>query len=367
MMTLTTLSRLHRSLATEHVLSVYVDFATPNPADRDTWRTALDHALEKARDRLAGTNRGERAAFDQSVAHLERAVELAARDSAVGWCAFITASGVREAHALSTHVPTLAMWNIGACIAPYVRVLRNAEAVWFAIADSRKVALYQYHAGTLTPFDKFRAFHPVDEPAHMGNQVSPHFHSGTHGASGHDAAQRSLIAGRDRMLDEASDRLDALASETAWIVVGGIPVVAAQLADRLPARPRRVVTRVSLDVHASAAQITAAARSAACALHGARDTSELTELLELENDGLATTGAAVTNRALDEARVKTLYITPHYLDTCAEASESAVRSALDQHAELALINGDAAAHLDGIGGIAARLRYRTARDAARAN
>jgi len=367
MMTLTTLSRLRRSLAAEHVLSVYLDFATPNPADRDTWRTALDHALERARTHLAGANRGERAAFDHSVAHLAHAVERAARESPVGWCAFITASGVREAHALSMHVPTLAMWSIGACIAPYVRVLHNAELVWLAIADSRKVALYQYHAGTLTPSDKFRAHNLVDQPEHMGNQVSPHFHSGTHGATGHDAAQRSLIAGRDRMLDEASNRLDALASERAWIVVGGIPVVAAQLADRLPARPRRVVIRVPLDVHASAAQIAAAARSAACTLRGASDSSELAELLELENDGLATTGEEVTNRALDEARVKTLYVTPHFLDTCATASESAVRSALDQHAELVLVNGEAGAHLDEIGGIAARLRYRTSRDAARAS
>jgi stalled ribosome rescue protein Dom34 len=168
------------------------------------------------------------------------------------------------------------------------------------------------------------------------------------------------------MLDEAAHRLDSLAPELGLIIVGGIPGVAAQLADRLRSFPRRVVTRVSLDVHASHASIVTAARSAACVLHGARDSAEIAELVELANDDLATVGEQATALALELGRVWTLYITPRYLQASENDAEVAVRSALDQHAEVVVVSSEAALHLDEIGGIAARARYRASATVERA-
>jgi hypothetical protein len=67
--------------------------------------------------------------------------------------------------------------------------------------------------------------------------------------------------------------------------------------------------------------------------------------------------------ALDQRRVRDLYITHRYLETHAAEAEGAVRSAIDQAASVEEVSGVAAAQLDAHGGMAARLRYRLASEA----
>lgn len=356
MMTLSQLRALHRALASQFVLSAYVHFAAGDPASRQAWRTHLDHALKDLRLRVADSPR-DCIRLERCIVHLEQALAEAVRQGTVSWCAFVTESGVRETHALSVRLPTIAIWSQGACLAPYLRVLREADVAVIAVADSRKVDLYQYVDWTLVSADTIRAHHAVESPAHMSAPASPRFHHGTHGTSGHDAAQRSLLAGRDRMLDDVAERIERLAGDDSWVLIGGIRGIAAHLADRLSHFESRLLARIPLDVHASRADIVAATRSAAGRLRDRRDTAAVTELSALEKAGIASLGEAPTTRALGEERVGHLYLTMQFLDTNAADAEQAVRAALDQHAEISLVSSEAAAHLDQIGGIAARLRY----------
>jgi stalled ribosome rescue protein Dom34 len=67
-----------------------------------------------------------------------------------------------------------------------------------------------------------------------------------------------------------------------------------------------------------------------------------------------------TQWALDQASVRDLYVTRHYLDEHAAEAEDAVRSALDQDASVEEVSGSTAEQLDRAGGVAAGLRFRPA-------
>ena len=151
-----------------------------------------------------------------------------------------------------------------------------------------------------------------------------------------------------------------LADADGWIVTGGIPKVSASLSRVLLAlAPERVMALDALDVHASEAEIAAAAQRGASMLRDASDTRYITEILEnAEQDGLVVLGPAATRAALGQARVRELYITERFLDDHLADAEELVRSAVDQSASVEQVRREAARLLDEHGGLAARLRFR---------
>lgn len=163
------------------------------------------------------------------------------------------------------------------------------------------------------------------------------------------------------MLAEATDRAERLAAPDGWIVVGGIPRVAAQMAGLLAKKtPGRVLRPDSLDIHASRARIAAAARAGASALRNASDLHRLEAAIALGGESdLIALGPAETRRVLEQACVQELYFTHRYLDDHAREIEDAVRAALEQSALVEEVSGEAARRLDEHGGVAARLRYRS--------
>lgn len=361
MLTHAQLVTLHRSLKSERVLSVYLDGTMGDPAKQRSWRLQLEHSLHDLRTWLADSSHDERGQLERCIRLLEG--ELAAFSGGVGapgWVSFITAKGVRDAHHLPVQVPTLAVWSTGACVSPYTRALKETRPVVVVISDARKVEVHRYHIGKLDRVETLRAHHVVEPPSHMGGQGRQGFHTGTRGTAGRDSAQRSLLAGRDRMLAEAVERIGDLAGTDGWIVLGGIPRVVARLAQSLVSvTPHRVLELEGLDVHASDAQLANAARSGAATLRDAADARQLADITNLaEAGGLGVVGPAATRRALERSCVHELYLTLKYLEDHAAEAESAVRAALDQDALIEEVSGDAAKRLDDHGGMAARLRYR---------
>ena len=69
-------------------------------------------------------------------------------------------------------------------------------------------------------------------------------------------------------------------------------------------------------------------------------------------------GHAAAERALQQKRVRELYITHRFLEEHTRHAEDAVRDAIDQGATVEEVERGAAERLDKHGGIAARLRYR---------
>jgi len=364
------LTTLRRSLRDDHVLSVFVDRSATDPAEQRAWRTALDHRFVVLRDELQGSSPDERDKFERCVDLAVKALEeLGPTAGTSGWAAFITADGVRDARALTVGTATFAMWSKGAWLVPCLRDIRRDRSV-VVIADSRHASIHAYHNGVVERVDRVRAHHEVQNPPlHMGALSRPGFHPGTHGATGHDAAQRGSLAGRDHMLDDAVERVSRHASDDAWILVAGIKAVRARLlADLTALAPDRVLELESLDVHGSDAEIADAARAGASVLRDTLDSRRIHEIVEAAGPhGLGAVGAEATKDALDHVCVHQLYVTDRYVAEHPVEAETAVRESLDQHAGVEEVSGKAAELLDGLGGIAAALRFRpTATRATRA-
>jgi hypothetical protein len=356
------LAALHRTLSDRRVLTVYIAGDVDDPAMQRSRRVELDHSLTDLRRWLEDSARVEREEFERCVEQLE--TEVAKLDSGVGapgWAAFITADRIHEAKPLPTPTPTLAVWSTGPCVAPYVRALEEHRPIVVVIVDARQASIFRYQLGTLEHVDVVRAHHAVDQPQHMGTPSRQGFHTGTRGRAGRDAAQRSLLQGRERMIAEAVERVRELAGDEGWILLGGIKRVARIMAHRLePVAPDRVA-HVALDVHATDAQVVQAARSGGSALRDRRDEESIAELSELAGaHGLGVVGPADTHLALRQSSVRNLYVTRRYLEDHAAEAEAAIRAALDQDAAVEEVSGRAASHLNEYGGMAAGLRFRAA-------
>jgi hypothetical protein len=361
MLTYSQLMTLHRNLYDKRVLSVYLDGSTSNPAVQRSWRLQLDHGLADLRRWLADSPRAEREEFEQCVHRLDTAlVAFTAGIGTPGWAAFITADAVHDAHPLPVPAPTMAVWSTGPCIAPYMRAIKEHRAVVVLLVDARRASIYRYRLGKVDRVDVIHAHHVLDQPGHMGTPARPGFHTGTRGRARRDAAQGTLLEGRDRMIAEAVGRARNIAGADGWIVIGGIKRVAARLAQLLaPLAPNRVLQVDSLDVHASEADIAECARSGASALRDAADARRIAEIIDLAGaHGLGMLGPTDAFLALEHSSVRDLYLTHRFLEDHAAEAERAIRAALDQDAFVEEVSGQAAERLNENGGVAVGLRFR---------
>jgi stalled ribosome rescue protein Dom34 len=114
----------------------------------------------------------------------------------------------------------------------------------------------------------------------------------------------------------------------------------------------------SLDIHASDAEIAAAAQESASTLRDAADLQDVSEVIaETERTGAASLGAEATRYALEQSSVRELYFTERYVRDHAGDAEDAVRAAVAQGAVVEEVARGVASRLDEHGGIGARLRY----------
>jgi Bacterial archaeo-eukaryotic release factor family 10 len=361
MLTHEELVALARSLRDERVLSVYLDGSVADPKEKRVWRLELDHRLKDIRQNIQGTPHSERALFDDCVRQLEH--QLATFDGALGapgWVGFITAEGAKHAELLPVPMPTLASWRKGPRVAPYVRALKQNRPVIVVVADKRESTLYRYVHGVLEHLDDLHARIVTEEPTHMSKAPRLGFHSGVHGHPGRDQAQREVIAASKKLISDTAQRVMRAGSDSAWIMVGGIPEVSAHLVQELnELAPGRVRQLVSLDIHASTAEIATAVQYGASQLRDELDAQRIGDMVENEQAiGLAVVGRTATDRALQEKRVRELYLSHGFLEDHMRDAEDAVRDALDQGAAVEEVERSAAERLDRYGGIAARLRYR---------
>jgi hypothetical protein len=361
MLTHTELLSLSNLLRDEHVLSVYIDGTSHDPARQHAWRVQLDHSLEAARRSLTSAPHAERAAFEGCVALLdERLARLGVTGAigAPGWVAFITPSKVHLAEAAPAPMPTLAVWSTGICLTPYVRALKQTRPVVVVVADARKARIYRYAAGTLESPETIHAHAVTEPPSHMGAPPQRGFHGGTRGATGEAAEERALAAGTTRMVADVVRTASELAGLDGWIVAGGIPRVATRLAHAIERVAEGRVQRVELDVHATDAQVAAAARDGASALRDAADLRAVEEIIAAaEHTGPAAIGPEATGYALEQACVRELYLSESYVRDHPLAAEQAVRAALAQDAVVEEVSREVASRLDAHEGVGARLRY----------
>jgi release factor family 10 len=361
MLTYKNLVELETSLRGRSVLSVYVNGEEPDPAKRRRWRVDLRNSLNDIQSWLEGSSHAEREAFLTCRRMLlEQLDAMRGIVRGPGWAGFYTTDGASHTGPVPAPVPTMAVWSTGPCLTPYVRALKESRPVVVMVADGRKVRIFRYAARAITAVETIHAKPRVEHPTHMGAPPRPGFHTGTRGTAGADEAQRELHEGTMHMLHQAVNKVAQLATDSAFIVVGGIPTVARALLRLLPMDVARAMHAERLDVHATKAEVAEVARQSASLMRNAEDSQLIGEALAgAAGNGRGVTGSLDTQRALAQGRARDVYFTQTFLENHSADAEVIVRLALGTQAQVEHVSGVAAARLDEVGGIAARLRYAT--------
>jgi hypothetical protein len=359
MLTYADLVQLERQTRDQTVLSVYLNGEGADSITRSRWQADLRHSLDDVATSLRDASHDVREDFAARRRLLEERVETFRGEIGTpGWVTFLDTGGVRHESSVHGPVPTMAVWSTGACVAPYIRVLKESRPVVIAVVDSRHARLYRYVNHEVELVERLEADLDFEVPGYMSRPAAQGFHTGTRGQTGTDAARDALQKEMERMLTTARARIEALAGDDGWIVVGGIPTVATAAVTRLSQALESRAMQADLDINATKAQVTTCARESASRLRNTHDLARIREIIAAaEANGVGVIGGVDTMRALDEGRARTLYFTLRYLEGDASELEAAVRSAFDHGTGVEHVSGEAAEVLDGVGGIAAGLRY----------
>jgi hypothetical protein len=352
---------IERSLRGQRVLSAYVGGPPADPAARHGWRRAVDDELSDVRRSLGDAPHAEREAFERAAALLaEQLATTSAPEMTPGWAAFVTADAVWWAGPVPAVIPPLVAWGTGARVAPAVRAVEQERPVWVAVVDNRKARLYRCHDGELEVVDTLRAHTSVGPLDHMGAPPHEHFHSGTRGSTGTDAAEQELREATNRLLTEVAERLATLSAHGGWIVIGGTRQAAHTALDALPARiAARATILPAIDVSSTTGEIQRLAEEGASLLRRSRDDVLLAGLFDdAGSGGNGAVGAPDVLHALDAGAVQELLLSPRFVERQPTEAEAAVRAAFDQRSAIEMTSGPVADRLDRDGGgIAARLRF----------
>src|SRR5688572_5919375 len=328
------LMNLEQRLRDETVLSVYVNGEFADVAARGQWRTELRNALDAIEESLRDAPHAEREAFSHARQLAQTEVDQYRNgEDAPGWLGLFTDREVHHAAVVTAPVPTVATWSQGANVAPAIRALKEARPVLVVVTDSTQVRIHRYVGHSIALEETLDREAKVDQPYHMSRPAPQGFSSGTRGRPGAEAAQRELRKATDDLLGEATDRITRLAGEDAWVIIGGIDVVAADLHGRLNKRLAERSAIVPLDVHDSEASLAETAREHASRLRSAEDLRSVEAIL---SDNAAGGTGAVGLRQIDEAllngQVHALYLTTTFVDKHPDEAVSAIRRAFDESA-----------------------------------
>jgi hypothetical protein len=358
-LTLADLLDLHRKLREKNVLSVFLDGTATDAGRQRMWRQHLDNEMRRLRQWLADSPHAEREEFERCAESLQSEV-AALRDGigAPGWAAYVAGGKVWHAAPVQAPMPSLAVWSTGICASPYFRAFKQLRPVILIVADARHAYIYSFTEGRLRRIRSLESNPVIETPYHMSNAPRQGFHQGVRGSPGRDEAERSIRSATGHMLDSVVDEATKAGGRDAWILLGGIPQVARDLAKRLGEASLTVRNVEPLDVHSTDAQLSAAAAQGASQLRDEHDLLRISLMIEAAGaGGHATLGPAATTEALKTGRVRELFFTRSFIESAGVDAEAAVRLAMDHGAVIEEVEREAAALLSRHGGVGASLRY----------
>jgi hypothetical protein len=350
---------LEKQLRDKMVLSIYVNGDFADVAVRDQWRTELRNKLDDIEESLREASHTEREGFGAARRIAEAQVDrYRSGDGTPGWIAFVSEDAVHHAAAAPVQVPTSATWSLGANVAPAIRVLKEADPVLVVVTDKTNARIHRYAGRTIELVDSFEWSPKIDQASHT-SKMHPHgFNSGTRGETGTDAAQREEANATSLMLGDAAVRLQKLAMEGGWVLIGGIHVIATDLHGRLDKRLTNRSAVIPLDVHDGDARLSAAAREHVSKLREADDLRRVEEVISANAEGsTGAVGMKEIDGALVNGQVHELFMTSKFETEQPDEAVAAIRRAFDGSATVEHVSGKAAERLDATGGIAARLRF----------
>jgi len=362
MLTRDQLAELYHGLLQKKVLTVYVDGVGKDPAQRRVWRRRLEQELEREEHRLQRTDPQQLDDFKAAEARVLKELNgYQASLPAKSWVAFATADALPYAENLPVQVQTLARWEMGPRVAPYIRGLKQLRPMAIALVDSRRGRIFLYKEGQVQEVEDLRA------DTFLGDLLDPAApqrtgrYSGSRGETATDAAQRYLEEGTARMLRRVREVCMDLAKPDGFLLIGGDQEALAALRSLLPkGMDTRVLENASLYVEMPIPEVKAAAAEGASALSKLRQITLLNQITEQAySGGNGSLGAEETVRALREGRVDILALSRGFVEANPDLADQCVAEAFEQGAEVRVFSGDPAERLDQEGGgVGARLRYR---------
>jgi hypothetical protein len=348
----------------EQILSVYIDGAAANPAERRHWRVVLKQGLAREREALARAARGERTAFEHCVAAVE--ARLPAGDEmpgAPGLAFLCSASGDLFSEALPAHVDSSVTWRTGARVLPYLAALAGSPPALVVIIDRQGATVSRLVDGALSVVETFAPDATKDVGPHMGDSPRTGFHGGTRGETQTDAMQRQMREVRDRLVAQTVRRIMALANEASpeglFVALGGSSEATAHLLSALPpALEARTAVVGDLRLLTPTA-IPTLAREALTPLVAAGEQRHFEELQRrAHSNGHAAFGLEAMTAAAELGAIEELILSETLCRERAAEVEPVVQRALLDGASIELASPPAAAVLDAeCGGVAAKLRF----------
>lgn len=361
MLTHDRLVELHRKLADQPVLSIYIDGDQHDPAERNSWRTRLEQGIDQVRTRLNGAADGEREALERALARVrDRLAGFEAFLPDKAFVAFATPDGLQHEETVSVRMPDVARWGRGIVVAPYVRGLKQERPVVVALLDSQRSRVFRYQDGGVAEIGDRVADTFMGDLTDTGTSKRSATSTGQRGETSTDAAQRYLEVAADRMIKDLAREVAEQAGDHGFVVIGGTTEMEQRLRATLPkSLDGRVMVEPSLGVEMRESALRKAVGDAATEL----TRSWQNELLEHVFDharasGRATMGLGSTVRALEEMRVDTLLLSRSRVRGDPEEVERLIGLAFAGNAHVEETGGAAGERLDREAeGIAARLRF----------
>lgn len=355
----TELRDLWRDLAGRQVLSVYLDTQVTDPAMRDAWRPALQNSIRAAGAHI--TDPEERARFDRAASHIwDSADPPRGIWGAPGWVAFATEDRLHHSGPLPVKPVPLAVWREGPLLAPYLRSLKQHRPVVIALVESRGIRLYRYALGQLERLEAATVPEEVLNANGANGSRGGAYPAARGSVDMSEATSRRRIAAFQRLTSELQGRIDELAGDDGWVLLGGTSewvhhaneVLGRRFEDRLA-----VVNTLPHD--AGDPQIIRAAKDAATELRSEHGRAIVGDLLDRAGSGSrAKVGVAPVQRALRARAVDLLLVSQEMVRTQPDLVEELVRLAIEQGATVEVPSGEASEQLDReAGGLAARLRF----------
>lgn len=348
--------RAHRE---ELTLSVYVEATPSDPAERRNWRVVLRQQISAARDRLAAAPQEERDAFERCV---EQVLDRLPADKAIpgggSWAAFCAASGEAVDMTLPEGVETSVHWGLGARVVPYLRVAELEDALVVQL-DRRHARLTRLHDGHFETLLEEEAEELDEVGPHMGEGPKQGFHSGTHGRSGTDEAQRAKREESERLQAALLRRVTAMADSGLPLLLGGAPESAAHFHKLLPAAfTDRSALAPGLRMEHPAESLPAV-REALHALRTRHQEARLDALREMAHvNGRAAVGLEVASQAAERGAIAELIFSESAWKLHPQEIEHLVQRALADGAAVEWADPAVMRVLDGeADGIVAGLRF----------
>jgi hypothetical protein len=363
MLTRETLEGLYRTLRDQHVLSVYIDGAESDPADRQAWRIRLENALSEERRRLEGDDEGDVAAFDAARGLIEDALARHRQFMpGPGWVGYATSEQLHHGEGVPVPMPDLVRWERGLRAAPYVRALKQDRVVVAALADQRKARLFTYRAGEITEREDLIAdldFGDLADSTSSKRADTQAGYSGYRGETGTDAAKRLIDRSAAQLQSRLIDLVSDLAGRDGFVVFGGVPEVVSALARQAESFADRVVQRPSMHIGMSPAEVKATVEDAASDASRRLQEHLLDRVVDAARaGGKGSLGLRATTEALRDGRVDILLVTRSARERDPDLVDRLVGTAFDQGAMVGELSEVGAARLDEEGeGVGARLRY----------